>query len=81
MAFWSNKIWVPRDDQMGAVGKRSTQGFKGLSAHQEVVSSGQVFKTLQVCGQLPDELVVFADNLVCCFCYKKYDFHVCGFDS
>ena len=81
MAFWSHKIWVSGDDQVGTIGQGPTQGFKGLSTHQEVMSCGEVFKALQVCGQLPDELVVFSDDLVRCFCYKKYDFHANGFDG
>jgi hypothetical protein len=43
------------------------------------MACGEVFESPQVSGQLPDELVVFADDLVACFCYKKYNFHVCGF--
>jgi hypothetical protein len=79
MPLGSYKSRVPRDDQVGAVGQRPTKGFKGLSSHQEVMACGEVFESPQVSGQLPDELVVFPNDLVACLCYKKYNFHVCGF--
>jgi hypothetical protein len=45
------------------------------------MACGEVFESPQVSGQLPDELVVFADDSIACLCYKKYNFHGNGFEE
>jgi hypothetical protein len=75
VAFGGSKIRVAADDEVRSVWERFAQGLVGFSSHQDVVARSEIFKSLKVSRKLPDELIVFAYDVVFRFGYDKNDFH------
>ena len=52
------------NDDSGAIGQGSTDGFEGLAAHDDDVAGGHLLEPLEILRQVPGDFVAVADDPV-----------------
>lgn len=72
-------MMVPRrvggEDNVFSFGKRSTNGFKGFTSHQDGVPRGVFFEKLEVIREVPRESSLFSDDSLRGHCYDSSEVH------
>lgn len=74
------KRGVARQDDVGALGQRTSDGQVGRTSHHHGLPRRQRAKALEVSGQMPRQSVVFADDPLEVRCGDDGDGHDCSLD-
>src|SRR5213083_56229 len=64
-------IQVGSNYNIGPAGQRPAQAFKSFSAHDYGHSPGGVFEKLHIVRQMPKQLVVFTNDVICGCSYDE----------
>src|SRR6218665_237905 len=57
-------VWIGCNYNVEAAGQRLVYTFKRFATHDNHSTPGSVFKKLKIIGQMPKQLVVFANGIV-----------------
>src|SRR5699024_989556 len=57
-------IFLPGDYHMGTIGEWFWKTLKGLTPHNNVMSSGQFFKASEIIREMPNQIVILPQSVV-----------------